>query len=49
MAIGGTILIAAILAARVKSIGPAEFYEGIPPELTDVLKAASSIVVPKGD
>lgn len=40
----GAILIGAILAARVKKVGPVEFYEGIPPELADVLKAASGDV-----
>jgi hypothetical protein len=39
----GAILIGAILASRVKKAGPFEFYEGIPPELVDVLKAASEV------
>lgn len=40
LAIGGTILIGAILAARVKKAGPLEFYEGVPAELADVIKSA---------
>jgi hypothetical protein len=44
LAIGGVILIGAILAARVKKMGAAEFYEGVPQELADVIKAGSSAV-----
>ena len=46
LAIGGIILIGSILAARVKRIGPVEFYEGVPKELAEVLKAGSRISVP---
>jgi len=35
----GGILIGAILAARVKRVGPVEFYDGIPNKLTDVVRA----------
>jgi hypothetical protein len=43
LGIGGLILIGAILAARVKKIGPVKFYEGIPDNLADVLKAGASV------
>lgn len=46
LAIGGIILIGAILAARVKKIGSIEFYKGIPKELSDVMKAGSGVVAP---
>lgn len=36
----GGILIGAILASRVKKVGPVEFYEGVPKELADVIKAS---------
>ena len=36
----GGIVIGSILAARVKKIGPVEFYKGVPKELGDVLSAA---------
>jgi hypothetical protein len=36
----GGILIGTILASRVKKIGPVEFYEGVPKELADVVRAA---------
>ena len=39
LGIMGGILIGSILAARVKRIGGVEFYEGVPRELADVLKA----------
>jgi len=42
----GIIIIGSILAARVKKIGSAEFYEGIPKELAPVIKAGSSIQLP---
>ncbi len=42
LAIGGVILIGAILAARVKKMGSVEFYEGVPKELADVMKAAGA-------
>ena len=47
LAIGGAILIGSILAARVKKVGSVEFYEGVPKELADVLKAGTTIAVPK--
>ncbi len=43
LSIGGVILIGAILAARVRKIGPVEFYEGVPENLAKVLKAGASI------
>lgn len=42
LGISGLILIGAILAARVKKIGSVEFYEGIPENLANVLKAGAS-------
>jgi hypothetical protein len=44
LAVGGLILGGLILASRVKKIGSdgIEFYEGIPKELADVLKAGST-------
>jgi hypothetical protein len=47
LSILGGIIIGGILAARVKKIGPVEFYEGIPKELGDVMKAGAAIAVPK--
>jgi hypothetical protein len=41
LAILGATLIGCILAARVKKIGSVEFYEGVPPELAKVIKAAA--------
>jgi hypothetical protein len=43
LSIGGIILIGAILAARVKKIGNVEFYQGLPKETADVIKAAASV------
>jgi len=43
LSIGGIILIGAILAARVRKIGPVEFYKGIPEGLAKVIKAGASI------
>ena len=43
LSIGGLILIGAILAARVRKIGPVEFYEGVPENLAKVIKAGASI------
>jgi hypothetical protein len=43
LSIAGAILIGAILAARVKKIGSSEFYEGIPTELANVIKAGTAI------
>jgi hypothetical protein len=43
LAIGGLILIGAILAARVRKIGSVTFYKGVPKELADVLKAGASL------
>jgi hypothetical protein len=48
LSIVGIMLIGGILAARVKKIGSVEFYEGVPKELADVIKAGSGIVVPSG-
>jgi hypothetical protein len=42
----GSTLVAAILAARVKKIGPVEFFEGIPKELANAIKAAIGAVWP---
>lgn len=44
LAVGGLVLGGLILAARVKKIGPdgVEFYEGIPKELANVLKAGAN-------
>jgi hypothetical protein len=44
LSIGGAILIGAILAARVKKIGPVEFFKGIPKQLANVMKAGASII-----
>jgi len=44
--IGGT-LIGIILASRVKQIGNITFYEGVPKETVDIVKHATSILVPK--
>jgi hypothetical protein len=41
--IGGTLLIGLVLAARVKRIGDVEFYEGIPENVADLVKATSSM------
>jgi len=46
LAIGGVILIASILASRVKKVGSIEFYEGVPEELGNVIKAGAAVVVP---
>ena len=37
--LGGGMLIGTILAARLKQVGPVEFYEGVPNELPQVLRA----------
>jgi hypothetical protein len=44
LSILGATLIGCILAARVKKIGSTEFYEGIPPELAKVIKAAAPAI-----
>lgn len=44
--IGGT-LIGIILASRVKKIGNVEFYEGVPKETLDIVKHATSVMIPK--
>ena len=44
LAIGGAILIGAILAARVQNIGSAKFYEGIDDSLADILKPFVSVL-----
>jgi hypothetical protein len=46
LSIVGVIIIGGILAARVKRIGSVEFYEGVPKELADVLKAGAGIAAP---
>ena len=43
LSIGGAILIGAILAARVRRIGPVEFYEGVPENLAKVIKAGANV------
>ena len=48
LSIIGGIIIGGILAARVKKIGSVEFYEGVPKELADVMKAGASIAPPSG-
>jgi hypothetical protein len=45
----GGILIGSILAARVKKAGPIEFYEGIPEELPEVLRAGLKARTPDAD
>lgn len=46
LAVGGLVLGGLILAARVKKIGPdgVEFYEGIPEELANVLRAGANFL-----
>jgi hypothetical protein len=46
LAIGGTFLIGLVLAARVKKIDKSgvEFYEGLPKELVDLVKAAGTFL-----
>lgn len=44
LAIGGAILIGAILAARVRKIGSVTFYKGIPNNLAKVLKAGAGLM-----
>ena len=48
LGIGGLVLIGAILAARVRKIGPVEFYEDIPENLGDVLKAGANCAIVGG-
>jgi hypothetical protein len=43
--LGGGMVIGAILAARVKQVGPVKFYEGIPVKLPDVLRAGAKLAV----
>jgi hypothetical protein len=45
MILVGTLLIGLVLAARVKSVGPAGvvFYQGLPPSLSNLVKIASSM------
>jgi len=38
MALAGLIAIGLVLAARVKRIGDAEFYQGVPPEVVKILE-----------
>jgi hypothetical protein len=42
----GVLAIGGILAARVKKVGPVEFYEGIPKELGDIMKTGASVMLP---
>ncbi len=49
LAILGATLIGCILAARVSKIGSVEFYQGVPKELADVLKAAAPAINVKVD
>lgn len=46
LGIMGGILIGAILAARVKRIGKVEFFEGVPKELAEVVKAGAGFAGP---
>lgn len=46
LGIFGGILIGTILASRVKKIGPVEFYEGVPKELAEVVRAAGGSLHP---
>lgn len=46
LAIGGGVLIGAILAARVRKIGAVEFYEGVPEELALLLRAGEDVLRP---
>lgn len=43
--VGGGMITAAILAARVKQVGPVKFYERIPDQLPDVLRAGAEFAV----
>ncbi len=49
LSILGATLIGCILAARVKKIGSVDFYQGIPPELAKVIKAASGAIGKQAD
>jgi hypothetical protein len=49
LTIVGATLIGIILASRVKKIGNTEFYEGVPKETVDIVKHATSILVPKAN
>jgi hypothetical protein len=42
----GATVIGIILASRVKKIGNIEFYEGVPKETVDLVKHATSVLVP---
>jgi hypothetical protein len=44
LSILGATLVGCILAARVKKIGSVQFYEGVPPELSKILKEASGVI-----
>lgn len=45
----GLVVIGLVLASRIKSIGSAvEFYEGVPKEVVDIVKAGSSVNIEKG-
>ncbi len=48
LSIVGATLIGIILASRVKQIGNIKFYEGVPKETVEIIKEATSIMVPKG-
>lgn len=47
LSIVGATIIGIILASRVKKIGNIEFYEGVPKETVDIIKNATTIMVPK--
>jgi hypothetical protein len=51
LAVGGLVLGGLILAARVKNVGRGgvSFYEGLPKELADVLKAGANFFKGFGD
>lgn len=49
LGIVGATIIGIILAARVKKIGAVEFYEGVPDEVVEIVKAATSVSVPSSD
>lgn len=46
IAIIGSTIIGIILASRVKKIGNVEFYEGVPKETLDIVKQATSVMIP---
>jgi len=46
LAISGVIAVALVLAARVKKIGTVEFYEGVPPEVAEIVEKVKSTPLP---